>query len=596
MAGFILLAAVGLRAAPAGKADNGDSIALLVSPGDPAPGKPLRVLAAAENEIEKAQIQVRGPGGKVSGSKLKSGGGPPFWWSAEFPVASEGSYEISLVFRGKALATTELRVGGPVSQAAVAAASGNLAHGWNRRWEDLYSAWIDALFSEADERASWRTLHEVTRDPARNILYNHLGLGEDDPSNRSPVVMEPDCADCPFFLRAYFAWKLGLPFGFHETDRGTLERAPRPGRWLTSLFLPRRGNEIASFNAMLRNVMNAVHSGTARTRLDDDASDDYPVPLSRTALRPGVVFADPYGHTLVIVRWVPQTGDRAGQMLAVDAQPDGTVGLKRFWKGNFLFETSGVVGEPGFKAFRPIVLDGKTPRLLSNREIAADPGYGDFSLQQKGMPPPAFYDTMERLMNPKPLDPEAAFREQFEGLHEQLIVRVESVANGEAYMTSHPGTIIPMPGTASGLFLAGGPWEDFSTPNRDLRLLIAMDAVLEFPDKVVRSPDLYRLPKRRTPGEVKSGLANLAAKWGRELSITYVRSDGATQVLSIEDILKRTDALEMAYNPNDGIEIRWGAPPGSSELSSCRRRAPASQLEKMKAMRSWFRKRLHPPT
>jgi len=99
------------------------------------------------------------------------------------------------------------------------------AKGWSRTEESLYSAWIEALFAGADERSSWKALHEVMRDPARNLLYNYLGLGEDEASGPNALVMTPDCADNPFFLRAYFAWKLGLPFGFHETSWGSLESA-----------------------------------------------------------------------------------------------------------------------------------------------------------------------------------------------------------------------------------------------------------------------------------------------------------------------------------------------------------------------------------
>ena len=76
--------------------------------------------------------------------------------------------------------------------------------------------------------------------------------------------------------------------------------------------------------------------------------------LNRVLFVPGTVYADPYGHTLILIGRVQQTSDQPGILLSVDAQPDGTVGIKRFWKGNFLFNTSGVVGEPGFKAFRPI--------------------------------------------------------------------------------------------------------------------------------------------------------------------------------------------------------------------------------------------------
>jgi hypothetical protein len=129
-----------------------------------------------------------------------------------------------------------------------------------------------------------------------------------------------------------------------------------------------------------------------------------------------------------------------------------------------------------------------------------------------------------------------------------------------------------------------------------MRLLIAMDTVLEFPEKAVRSPDLYRLPKRRSPEEVRKDLEDLSAKMARELSIAYVRSDGREQRLSLADVLERRDAFEMGYNPNDSVEIRWGAPPGSAELSSGRRRAPTFQSERMRALRPWFRKRLHPPT
>ena len=187
-----------------------------------------------------------------------------------------------------------------------------------------------------------------------------------------------------------------------------------------------------------------------------------------------------------------------------------------------------------------------------------------------------FYHTIERLINPKPLDPETELTGLINALHEQLIVRVTSVANGEEYFKSHPGTVIPMPSNAAGIFLAGGQWENFSTPNRDLRLLIAMDEVLNYP----KMNDLQPVFERKS----------------NELSISYTRSDGSLQKLTVAEILKRRDALEMAYNPNDGPEIRWGAPENSEEKAMCTRRAPASQVEKMRAVRTWFSRRLHPPT
>jgi hypothetical protein len=468
--------------------------------------------------------------------------------------------------------------------------------GWGSAEEALYSAWINALYYDADERSSWPSLHEVTQNADRNFLFNHLGLGEDDPAGKTRVIMEPDCADNPFYIRAYFAWKVGLPFGYHECDRGWLGKAPQTGRWITNDTPTSKTNPVLSFNAFLRRVMDGVHSGTARTALKDDNSDYYPVALTRDALRPGVVFADPYGHTLILVRWVPQTGGKPGILLSVDAQPDKTIAIKRFWKGNFLFTTSGVIGDPGFKAFRPIALNGGLPRLLKNQEITAEADLIPFSLQQKGMDGEVFYHTMERNINPKPLDPETALLDLIQALHEQLIVRVNSVANGEEYMRSHPAEVIGMPGRPAGVFQAGGQWENFSTPNRDLRLLIAMDAVEDFPDKIIRSPQDYKMPALGSPEQVSEKLKSLLNKKVGDLSITYTRTNGKEQILTIGDILKRKDAFEMAYNPNDGIEIRWGAPENSEERSACRRRVPGSQLAKMREVRVWFQKRLHPPT
>jgi hypothetical protein len=150
-----------------------------------------------------------------------------------------------------------------------------------------------------------------------------------------------------------------------------------------------------------------------------------------------------------------------------------------------------------------------------------------------------------------------------------------------------------MPGGPS-IFETKGLWEDFSTPNRDLRLLIAIDAILEFPDKVVRSSGQFKLPKKKTSSEIKKDLEDLHRKWARELTITYAKSNGASQTLTLEEIFNRKEALEMAYNPNDCAEVRWGAPEGSAERASCNRRAPASQQQRMRAMRQWFRKRFRP--
>ena len=519
----------------------------------------------------------------------------PSWRIDDFAGSPAGKYKVTLMVDNKEVSNLEFEIA-PRKVASWKGAVWKTARSWDSSAETIYSAWINALFQGSDEQSSWSALHEITQNQDHNFLYNYLSIDEDNPEGKYRVIMEPDCADNPFFLRAYFAWKLGLPFGYHLCDRGYLERNPKTGQWITNETSSSKNNPILAFNSFLRGVMNGVHSGTARTALDNENSDYYPVSLERTALIPGTVYADPYGHTLILVSRIPQTKDHPGLLLAVDAQPDNTIAIKRFWKGNFLFNTSEVVGEPGFKAFRPISYDKGKLSLMKNEALTELAGFTPYSLQQRNMESEVFYRTIERIINPNPLDPEAALIDLIQALHEQLLVRVKSVANGETWLKSHPHSVISMPSRANGIFQAGGQWEDFSTPNRDLRLLIAMDAVLNFPDRVAGSPEDFNISKLSSTEEIKNKLQVLLDKKVSELSISYNRSDGTLQELSIAEILKRRDAFEMAYNPNDGIEIRWGAPENTEERATCKRNAPSNQQKTMQAVRKWFSQRLHPPT
>lgn len=579
-----------------GRADSYPPLyALLVSPENPQPGENFRIIAAGNADLRRTRIIVSGQTANPDPVNSKKSEGSPYWRIDEFTGASEGNYHVSLVSGKKEACRIDFKIS---SGKAKGTANGawKSVRGWDSAAELLYSAWVNSLFYGCDERSSWTSFHEVTRNRENNFLFNHLSLGEDNPDAVNSVIMEPDCADNPFFMRAYFSWKLGLPFGYHICDRGGPGHVPRTGRWVTNQSFPAGIHPVKAFNQFLRKLMDGVHSGTARTALTNDNSDYYPVTLEREMLRPGTVFADPYGHTLIITGWIPQNKGQPGTLLSVDAQPDKTVGIKRFWKGNFMFTTHNVVGEPGFKAFRPVLLSEGSFHLMNNKELTEAEGFVPYSAEQKDMESEVFYKKMERLINPDPLDPEEAMTGLIEALHEQLKVRVTSVANGEAYFRKHPGTVIPMPGTAAGIFQTGGVWEDFSTPNRDLRLLIAMDAVLGFPDKVSQSPDEYDLSLFSSPEGIKKKLLALLEQKISRLSIEYTRSDGSAQKLNLKEILDRREAFEMAYNPNDGAEIRWGAPENSGERAACRRHAPPNQQKNMQSVRSWFQKRLHPPT
>ena len=356
--------------------------------------------------------------------------------------------------------------------------------------------------------------------------------------------------------------------------------------------MPRPPGLTNGFGFYLRNVVaNGVHSGSGRTALTDDSTDYYPVALDQSTLRPGTIYADPYGHILVLVKRVAQTDGAAGVFLAVDGQPDGTVARKRFWRGNFLFATDPGVGGPGFKRFRPVVAEKGGLRRLSNSEIAKNANYGDFSLDQSKLSVEEFYDRMDDVMSPAPLDPKRAMLEAITSLEEQVKTRVTSVENGRKYQVT--GSAATMPDGAS-IFETTGAWEDFATPSRDLRLLIAIDVVRGFPERVSRRPERYAMPSGKSAAEVKADLDATLAQELSSRSFSYTRTDGSPWTLTIKDVVERAPALEMAYNVNDCAELRWGAPEKSDEAATCKGKAPEAQRAKMTKYRTWFAERRRP--
>jgi len=357
---------------------------------------------------------------------------------------------------------------------------------------------------------------------------------------------------------------------------------------------PKRLGLAAGFGDFTRIVSDSVHSGSARTALADNNTDYYPVPLTQETLRPGTAYADPYGHILMIVRRVAQTDKAAGVILAVDVQPDGTVARKRFWRGNFLFAQDPALGGPGFKRFRPVVATANGQmRRLNNAEISKNPQYADFSLDQSHLGVEDFYDRMDDVMSPSPLDPLSAMKEAITSLEEQVRTRVTSVENGRKFQNGGRAEASMPDGAA--IFETSGAWEDFSTPSRDLRLLVAIDVVLGFPDRVARRPERYAMPKGKSVADVKAELQNVLASELASRKFSYPRTDGSAWTLALKDVAERAVDLEMAYNPNDCVELRWGAVAKSDETATCKRSAPGAQRAKMTKYRVWFHERRRPP-
>ena len=137
--------------------------------------------------------------------------------------------------------------------------------------------------------------------------------------------------------------------------------------------------------------------------------------------------------------------------------------------------------------------------------------------------------------------------------------------------------------------------EDYSTPARDFRVLIAIDVVRGFPDRFARRSDRYAMPAGKSVADMKNELQGVLASELAARKISYTRSDGSQWTLSVKDVVDRAVDFEMAYNPNDCVELRWGALQNSEEAATCKRHAPQAQRAKMSEYRAWFRER-HWPT
>lgn len=572
-------------------------IALFVSPVAPVKGKPVRIVAVSDAKLD-GRLSGTVDGAEAASTERR--GGPPYFYTSELVAAGN---ELSVHFeeadcvgekgdkslKVPVVASRRAQPWARTSETALWSAP----KVWDTTAENLYSAWVEALFDAKEgESLSYAALHEVLRDPKRNFLFDHLGMGED---SDHATVIRPDCADLPYVLRATFAWKLGLPFGMAECSRGGGGAPPDCKGLVTHADPPAHPKPFApdAFGMFVRGTLaDRVHSGSGRAPFSEDESDYYPIDLSWDALRPGSVFADPYGHVLVVAKRLAETKERGGILYAVDGQPDGTVGRKRFWRGNFLFARDPALGGPGFKRFRPLVYRGSAWQRVPDATLAKTPSW-HYSTMQSALDLEGFYDAMDDVLAPTPRDPAVALREVVTALDEQVRTRVTSIENGRKFLDKK-GPPAPMPEGAQ-IFETQGPWEDFSTPSRDLRLLIAIDVAKGFAARVARRPGRYAMGQGKSVDETRTNLEALLDTELRARKVQYTRTDGSTFELTLAEVVGRADAFEMTYNPNDCVELRWGAKPGSDELATCHAHAPPDQRARMETVKSWFHDRKRPP-
>ncbi|MBN1771876.1 MAG: hypothetical protein JXB32_11475 [Deltaproteobacteria bacterium] len=337
-----------------------DRVALFVFPFRPRAGEPVRLVGVSREHLAPVAAEV--DGARVEATAQWGPG--PYGWEFRLDGLPAGTHVARAVTtEGRSLGCARWSVAEASSEPVRSVAGPEawpVARAWSATFEDLYSVWVARLFAVPEDfRGGWHRLHAVFRDAERNLLHDALGWDEDGTAaargGPSAIRARADCGDLPYTLRAYFAWKFGLPFRFQRCNRRNAlvgaecyeERTNLTDRFASI------DDPVERFNRFLEAwVAPGVHSATPRTLPEDGTSDFYPIEMSRAALRPGTVYVWPYGHLLVISDWHE---DPVGglSLVAVDGHPDGTLTFKRFSPRNFPYLPG--LRTAGFKAFRPVV-------------------------------------------------------------------------------------------------------------------------------------------------------------------------------------------------------------------------------------------------
>lgn len=404
-------------------------------------------------------------------------------------------------------------------------------------------------------------------------------------SDPPDYVFRADCADLPYVLRFYFAWKRGLPFSYVS------ETAPAAGGG--DIRYTRSGNIVAVRTDVPGGVMTGmeiigqiranVNSGNYRMHPDRDGplSDFYSPKIDPKAILPGTAIYDPAGH-LAIVYDV----DADGRIHFFDAHTDYTLTQMVF---DLRFARSRPAHGAGFKNWRPLKLVGavrqKDGTLKGGHiEFTANKAIPDFSDEQyygNGKRPDDnqwessvfllgkesidYYDYVRAKMAGGQMlfDPVKEINDMARSLCSDLhyrAVAVDLAIQAGIQKQQQPDRL------PSNIYGTSGDWETFSTPSRDARLKTAFKALRDTAQRFIEMHARGDTKHLQYAGSDLAG--DMLSAYGRAIrycSIAYTNSAGRKVTLPFETARQRLFA--MSFDPYHCIEHRWGA--AGAEAASC---------------------------
>ncbi|MDO8289109.1 MAG: hypothetical protein Q7T44_07810 [Parvibaculum sp.] len=451
------------------------------------------------------------------------------------------------------------------------------------RWRVTKPAW-----TASDERAFGDFVHALGSSDC-NDMDECLKSSANIYRGSDPVGMSfyADCADLPYLLRAYFAWKNGLPFsyasGVAAIGNSNDLRYSRYGNYVFARTDVRPPAEGVWPNAkyVFSTLNNFISSAMFRFSPDltkGEPTDFYPVKIAPGSIRPGTVIYDPNGHVAVVY-----DVDDEGRIRFIDSHPDNSITRGNY--GRRFVRASAPMGA-GFKNWRPLSLVGATQsadgsyvggviKLAANSEL---PDWSDeqffgtnhatsWSAAQFVYNGEAidYYDYVRRAVAGHDIiyDPLNETRSMVRGLCEDLRYRVEAVdiAVKAGINTQSQPARLP-----DNIYGTSGDWETYSTPSRDARLKVSFK---ELRDQMLRFVELAQAADPHVAYSGSDLIGDMAKAHDEEAAqcnVTYAASDGSPRMLTFSEARQRLFA--MSFDPYHCPERRWGAT-STEELATC---------------------------
>ncbi|MGM0599423.1 MAG: hypothetical protein ACQETH_06355 [Candidatus Rifleibacteriota bacterium] len=402
---------------------------------------------------------------------------------------------------------------------------------WTEQDEKIYENFVKAL-----GESKHGNLNRFIRDAKANPLY-----GQED----KHFNLYPDCADLPYLLRAYVAYKLRLPFGYVSKIAG---KGGDPRYSYGNHPVEFKDQDYFSSPQKLFSKVLLINSGFYRMKPGVENSDHYPVKIQPESIKPGTIYYDPNGHVAVVYKVRSD-----GRIKVIDGHPDRTI--SKPWFGS-KFVRGNKKNGGGFKRWRPL-------RYTSNGKIsrASNHNIPDFSAEDqyrqkysyKGRNGLSYYDYCRARLSKTSVkfDPVNEFRFMMKELYEDIKYRVLAVdicIKKGIDKKTHPGAL------PWNIYGTSGIWEEFSTPSRDARLKMAFKGFYERTVRMVL--DLYKINPQQSL-RLASDLLNLYDNLSPALSVSYTDSAGNTRVLDFNEVCQRL--FRLSFDPYHSIEYRWGA-------------------------------------